>query len=918
MAAPHNDGVPDAPYENAAPAAEQTGAGDDNKSKPSIVPNEAGRKPANADEFDLGKFVEPELIDETDPAKAKEYQQRAAAWAKARAERDGVVLLQGFRFRGDGIGPAVQAVGTAESAPNVSDVTVPGLASCYYAINPSRVPLSLKTSKHHVNEVWRLGVDLDVKAHPDTPKQLDQLADDPALAERLWQHQLKGRRAIVRVIDEYVRRHGKPTTCVDSGGGFQPLFDLDQPVVLPLSPASFNEHDEMLDADGKPTRDSRKCVSTPEREKVIADIEARNQGLFERFNAIIAELGVGHLVKIDGTQDVCRIFRTPWTANRPAMDKRLKARKPAWARLVYDDPAVTYPLSSFPVSKQPVKGKASLSSGDRASVQVDMGNLPRIAPDALETDPVLSKIEQRAKVAIVKGLDEDQPLTGGNTRSDWLWFVACAMVRAGVDDSTMYAIITDPDLKISEHVLTAGNAAAVDRCARRTIQRAREHAIEPWLAALNDEYALVESIGGKTLIVREGVDPVRNVHEIEFLGLDGFRSTYSNQFIQMPKFDKKGDICGEIDVPVGKWWLTHPQRRTYKKLVFAPGMTMPDNVMNIWQGFAVDPKAGDCSLYLNHVRDNICNGNADHYEYVIRWMARMVRMPDRHAEVALVLRGKKGAGKGEFVRHFGHLFGRHYKYVDNPDHITGKFNAVLLDAKVVFADECYVNGDRKHEAGQKALITNPTIRVEPKGIDTLEVRNFVALIMATNASWAVTATEDERRFFVVDVGVAQRKNRAYFEAIDQQMNSGGYAALLHHLLNEVDLSGWDHTNVPTTDALRRQVWLTRPDNDMWTWWCGVLEDGFFECPTWPGKPNRAAAKPLFEAIGAACPRRTDDASQIREFLKARGAHKVQGKGKGGCFWVFPALQHCRRAFTDASGLSPDWTPRTDWGAGEAM
>lgn len=489
MSAPHNEGVQDAPDVNAAApiTTEAVNGADDNKSKPSIVPNEAERKPTTVGEFDLGKFVEPELIDDVDEAKAREYRRRAEAWAKARAERDGVVLLQGFRFRGDGIGPAVQAVVAAGADPNVSKVTVPGLASCYYAINPSRVPLSLKTSKHHVNEVWRFGVDLDVETHPDTPEQLDQLADDPALAERLWQHQLEGRRAIVRVIDEYVRRHGKPTTCVDSGGGFQPLFDLDQPVVLPPSPASFNEDGEMLDAEGKPTKLPSKCVSTPEREKVIEDIEARNRGLFERFNAIIAELGVGHLVKIDGTQDVCRIFRTPWTANRPAVDKKLKARKPAWARLVYEDPAVTYPLSSFPVSTQPAKGKAS-SRGGSAPVQVDMGNVKRIGRDALETDPVLSKVESRAKVAIVQGLDPEQPLTGGNTRSDWVWHVACAMVRAGVDDTTMYSILTDPDLGISEHIRAQGNAAAVDRAARRTIERAKAqdgpHVFDgDWMAA---------------------------------------------------------------------------------------------------------------------------------------------------------------------------------------------------------------------------------------------------------------------------------------------------------------------------------------------------------------------------------------------------------------------------------------------------
>ena len=44
------------------------------------------------------------------------------------------------------------------------------------------------------------------------------------------------------------------------------------------------------------------------------------------------------------------------------------------------------------------------------------------------------------------------------------------------------------------------------------------------------------------------------------------------------------------------------------------------------RGFAYEPKKGDCSLYLNHVRDNICRGNEDHYKLVVAWMADAVRI----------------------------------------------------------------------------------------------------------------------------------------------------------------------------------------------------------------------------------------------------------------------------------------------------
>ena len=47
-------------------------------------------------------------------------------------------------------------------------------------------------------------------------------------------------------------------------------------------------------------------------------------------------------------------------------------------------------------------------------------------------------------------------------------------------------------------------------------------------------------------------------------------------------------------------------------VVFAPEGCEP-NQYNLWRGFAVKPKKGDCSLYLAHLRWTICRGNAEHF-----------------------------------------------------------------------------------------------------------------------------------------------------------------------------------------------------------------------------------------------------------------------------------------------------------------
>jgi phage/plasmid-associated DNA primase len=120
-------------------------------------------------------------------------------------------------------------------------------------------------------------------------------------------------------------------------------------------------------------------------------------------------------------------------------------------------------------------------------------------------------------------------------------------------------------------------------------------------------------------------------------------------------------------------------------------------------------------------------------------MANAVQNPDKPGQVAIVLRGGQGTGKGTFAKMLGKLFGGHYKYVNNPKHVTGQFNSMLKDAVLVFADECFVANDPASESALKSLITEEKIRTEQKNIDNMESRNCIHLIMATNKEWAIAA-----------------------------------------------------------------------------------------------------------------------------------------------------------------------------------
>ncbi|MGC1879257.1 MAG: primase-helicase family protein [Rhabdochlamydiaceae bacterium] len=246
-------------------------------------------------------------------------------------------------------------------------------------------------------------------------------------------------------------------------------------------------------------------------------------------------------------------------------------------------------------------------------------------------------------------------------------------------------------------------------------------------------------------------------------------------------------------------WLRSPHRRTYKNIVFNPKIPGHyDGNFNIWKGFAVKPVKGDCSLFWDHVKVIICGRNEVHYIYVRKWLAHLTQKPWIIA-TALVLRGKQGTGKGTFVEAIGKLLGPHYAPLSSLDQILGRFNSHLKNAILIFADEAIWGGNKREVGALKSLITEPRLFIEAKGKDGYWIDNFKHLIVSSNEDWAVHLDPDDRRFFVLDISADRKEDFDYFGKIREQLENGGYEALMHDLLHE-DLTGFDPKVMPENYA----------------------------------------------------------------------------------------------------------------------
>ena len=248
-----------------------------------------------------------------------------------------------------------------------------------------------------------------------------------------------------------------------------------------------------------------------------------------------------------------------------------------------------------------------------------------------------------------------------------------------------------------------------------------------------------------------------------------------------------------------KFWLKNPDRRTYQNMVFDPTRSghYGENY-NIFTGYSIESKEGDCSLYWAHIKDVICNENEVHYKYVRKWMASVIQKPELLA-TALVLRGLQGTGKNKFVEYFGQIFGKHFLTITSLNHIVGRFNSHLQNAYLILANEAIWGGDKREIGALKSIITDPTIFIEAKGKDGFQIKNCRHLIVCSNDDWAVPMDLDDRRFFVLDVSSKHKEDTKYFKALHEQMSSEGVKALLYDLLNE-NLDNFDPRKMPPNDA----------------------------------------------------------------------------------------------------------------------
>jgi hypothetical protein len=156
-------------------------------------------------------------------------------------------------------------------------------------------------------------------------------------------------------------------------------------------------------------------------------------------------------------------------------------------------------------------------------------------------------------------------------------------------------------------------------------------------------------------------------------------------------------------------------------------------------------------------------------------------------------KGPEGHRQDLFTEILARVIGRQNALItDDGNQLFAKFNWHLAGKVLLGAEEAFFAGDRKLNDRLKHLLTGGDIELEQKFGHRIRMKSMHRMIMTSNHANAIEITEDERRFFMLDVSDKRRGDDIYFVPLWRAANGeddATLAAFMHELMTR-DITNW--------------------------------------------------------------------------------------------------------------------------------
>jgi putative DNA primase/helicase len=247
-------------------------------------------------------------------------------------------------------------------------------------------------------------------------------------------------------------------------------------------------------------------------------------------------------------------------------------------------------------------------------------------------------------------------------------------------------------------------------------------------------------------------------------------------------------------------WLNDPRRRIVDatQVVFDPtGASDPDTTVNLFRGFAMKPKRGDCSKQLALLY-YLCGESDANFDWVLKWLAYPLQHPGAKMQSALMLHGPEGTGKNTFFGAIRQIYGD-YGGVISQSELEDKHNGWASAKLFLIGNEVVSRAELYHQKGKlKNMITETEWVINEKHLPHRIEANHCNFTFFSNALQIAALDRDDRRYMIL--WTPPPREPAFYQAVAAEQRAGGIQGLYDYLLH-YDLAGFDaHSKPLLTEA----------------------------------------------------------------------------------------------------------------------
>ena len=255
--------------------------------------------------------------------------------------------------------------------------------------------------------------------------------------------------------------------------------------------------------------------------------------------------------------------------------------------------------------------------------------------------------------------------------------------------------------------------------------------------------------------------------DIEFLCDKKLRETYKQKFYKNANGQKANFI--------NSWTTNNDNIRVYDNMdIFPNADKCPTDTYNLWVPFACETYTEPYEHHLDtvlHLIKNLCGNEPPVFNYICKWIGQMIAFPEVKSIVPTFI-SKQGAGKGSLLKLLSKMLGAK-KVIEstNPERdIWGQFNTALMDSFLICQNELSKKDTTQAEGKIKGLITDPTIMINRKGIDQIQIKSYHRFIITTNSTEPINTSKDDRRNLIIRCSDDLINSKKYFNKLYEYLD----------------------------------------------------------------------------------------------------------------------------------------------------